>query len=322
MVRQDEGAELVAVCDMHEGAAAEVARACGGKVVATWREVVEDAGIDIVVVATTHDGLAEISAAALRAGKHVLCEKPVGRCPAEVEEVVAAAAEVGCCFKAGYNHRFHPAIRRVHELCRQGHIGPLLSIRACYGHGGRPGYEREWRARADRAGGGEMLDQGVHLIDLCSWFLGEFDGVTGFVTTQFWDIAPLEDNAYAFLRTAAGQVACLHVSWTQWKNLFSFEVFGRDGYAIARGLGGSYGPEQATVGRRRPEGGTPEEQVFDFADEDRSWELEWRNFVEAIALKRSPMSDAAEALSAIKWVYRLYRASAEGRLVSVEEDPT
>ena len=252
--------ELALVCDVNREAAERLAREHGAPVADSWQDVVADAGVDVVVVATTHDALAPISTAALAAGKHVLCEKPVGRTPAEVRQVVAAAEHTGACLKAGYNHRYHPAIVKVREVWEQGLIGPVTFIRGRYGHGGRRGYESEWRGRPEKAGGGEMLDQGAHLVDLSAWFLGDFDSVTGFLATQVWDIAPLEDNAFGLFRTAAGQVASLHASWTQWKNLFSFEVFGEHGYAAAQGLGRWYGPETAVVGRRRPEGGPPDEE--------------------------------------------------------------
>ena len=190
--------------------------------------------------------------------------------------------QAGVILKTGFNHRHHPAIWRAHELCAEGAIGPLMFIRAVYGHGGRPGYDKEWRADADLSGGGELLDQGVHIVDLCRWFLGDFAEVFGSTATYFWDlghfesagrdspraangqsVAPssisLEDNAFALLRTADGRVAQFHTSWTQWKNRFSFEVFGRDGYLRVEGLGGSYGVERLEVGRaqagRRRAGG-------------------------------------------------------------------
>jgi len=212
---------LAVVCDAEEAAAQSLAAAHGARVVGNWEEAAAAADVDLVVVATTHDALAPISSAALRAGKHVLCEKPVGRNPAEVAQVVAAAGQSGCCFRAGYNHRFHPAVTGLQQLASSGELGPLLWVRGRYGHGGRPGYDREWRGDPERAGGGEMLDQGAHLVDLSLWLLGDFESVIGHTATAYWDVAPLEDNAFGLWRTAAGQVASLHVSWTQWKNLFS-----------------------------------------------------------------------------------------------------
>ncbi len=296
------------VYDLNAQAAADLAADCGAQVAASWQDIATG-NVDIVVVATTHDALAPISAACLEGGKHVLCEKPMGRNPREAEEAVQAAIKADRVLKAGYNHRYHPAIQKVYEVCAGGQLGPLMNIRGRYGHGGRPGYDREWRAIPERAGGGELLDQGAHLIDLSKWILGDFAEVTGYVETHFWDMKPLEDNAYGLFRTAAGQIASLHVSWTQWKNLFSFEVYGRDGYAIAEGLGRSYGMEKAHIGRRRPEGGAPEEDVFEFAGEDASWALEWADFLGGIDGSRTPYSLGAEALETLEWVYRLYRAS-------------
>ncbi|MFT5086779.1 MAG: putative dehydrogenase [Candidatus Latescibacterota bacterium] len=316
-----EECEVALVYDTNEATAVALAADYGAEVASSWREVA-DAQIDIVAVATTHDALAPISTACLNAGKHVLCEKPMGRNPDEARLAVQAAESAGKVLKAGYNHRYHPAIQKIFQVCAAGEIGPLMNIRGRYGHGGRPGYDREWRAIPEKAGGGELLDQGAHLIDLAKWLLGDFAEVSGYVETQFWDMKPLEDNAYGLFRTAAAQVASLHVSWTQWKNLFSFEVFGRDGYAIAEGLGRSYGPEQARIGRRRVEGGAPDEEVFDFVGEDRSWELEWADFLRGVAGKGVPLSSGAEALATLEWIYRLYRASKEKRTIGVEEAST
>jgi predicted dehydrogenase len=312
--------QVVAVADLDPVRAAALAVAHGAAVIADWSAAVADPGVDLVVVATTHDALAPVSLAALRHGKHVLCEKPMGRHAEEARELAAAAAVAGTCLKAGYNHRYHPAIQTLQRACQDGTLGPLLSVRGRYGHGGRPGYEREWRADPHRGGGGELLDQGAHLIDLALWLLGDFAAVTGFVETLFWDMA-VDDNAFGLFRTDAGQVASVQVSWTQWRNLFSLEVHGRDGYAAATGLGGSYGPETAVVGRRPPGGGVPIEERHEFAAEDHSWELEWADMLQAIATGDAPLADGWEAVRTLEWVGRLYRAAAEGRVVTRSEAP-
>ena len=308
------------IYDEHAPAAVELSAECGAAVAASQEELIA-ADLDIAVVATTHDALAPISTTALLAGKHVLCEKPLGRNPREARQAVIAAEQSGRVLKVGYNHRYHPAIQKLHEVCTAGEIGPLLSIRARYGHGGRPGYDREWRTNPAQAGGGELLDQGAHLIDLAKWLLGDFAEVTGYAETHFWD-SPVEDNAYGLFRTATGQIASLHASWTQWKNLFSFEVFGRDGYVSAEGLGGTYGPERAVVGRRNPQGGAPDSEHFDYPGEDHSWELEWADFLRGLAGAGTPYSLGWEALETIEWIYRLYRAAAERRAVRREESLT
>lgn len=325
--KRAETARAHADCDVSmvydtDGEAARVLAAdCGATSAESWQEIAEGP-VDIVVVATTHDALASISTACLEGGKHVLCEKPMGRHPQEARRALRASCDADRMLKVGYNHRYHPAVQQVYEACVSGQLGPLMNIRGRYGHGGRPGYDREWRAIPERAGGGELLDQGAHLIDLAKWVLDDFAEVSGYVETHFWDMEPLEDNAYGIFRTVSGQIASLHVSWTQWKNLFSFEVHGRDGYAIAEGLGGSYGPEQARIGRRRPEGGAPEEKIVPFTGEDVSWALEWKDFLAGIEGRGIPYALGGVALETLEWVYRLYEAARKRRAVDVSFVPS
>lgn len=308
--------DVSVVYDIDGEAARVLAADCGATAAESWQEIAAGP-VDIVVVATTHDALASISTACLEGGKHVLCEKPMGRHPQEARRALRASCAADRMLKVGYNHRYHPAVQQVYEACVSGQLGPLMNIRGRYGHGGRPGYDREWRAIPERAGGGELLDQGAHLIDLAKWILDDFAEVSGYVETHFWDMEPLEDNAYGIFRTVSGQIALLHVSWTQWKNLFSFEVHGRDGYAIAEGLGGSYGPEQARIGRRRPEGGAPEEKILPFTGEDVSWALEWKDFLAGIEGWGIPYALGGEALETLEWVYRLYEAARKRQAVDV-----
>ena len=310
---------LVKVCDLDREAAARVAGPVQAGVTTAWEEVIEDPAVDIVILSATHDQLSPIGTSAAAAGKHLLCEKPLGRNLSEVAGLVGAAADSGVCLGAGYNHRFHPAVAAVHGAADSGLLGELDFIRARYGHGGRPGYDREWRGDAEKAGGGELLDQGAHLVDLCLWLLGEFESVTGFAERRRWDIEPLEDNAFGLFRTRSGQVASIHASWTQWKNLFSLEVFGSDGYAVAEGLGGSYGPESVRIGRRRPEGGPPRESETEFEAGDRSWSLEWAGFLDRLEGKPGSGADGSDALRTMQWIHRLYRAASERRPVSAAE---
>jgi predicted dehydrogenase len=320
-VAAHEGCELVAVCDSVLSLAEQVAAAAGARAVESWESVVEDGALDVIIVSTTHDMLSPISVAALRAGKHVLCEKPMGRTYAEVSQVLEAATIAGRLVAGGYNHRYLPAIADLQRVVASGDLGAIDFIRGCYGHGGRPGYDKEWRGDPEKSGGGELLDQGAHLIDLCLWLLGEFQSVTGHTTTRFWDIAPLEDNAFGLFRSASGQVASIHVSWTQWKNLFSLEVFGRDGYAQAEGRGGSYGPQRFVLGRRRAEGGAPEEEVVEYGDQDESWSLEWRTFVTQIEADPAGWQVSPAPMETMAWISRLYSAAREARVVTADEMP-
>jgi predicted dehydrogenase len=212
----------------------------------------------------------------------------------------------------GFNHRFHPACQRAHEIFDSGTIGPLLYIRGRYGHGGRLGYEREWRASPEIAGGGELLDQGVHLIDLARWFAGEFTDVEGDVATFFWNM-PVEDNGFMHLRTAAGQLAWLHASCTEWKNLFSFEIFCRNGKLQIDGLGGSYGVERLTFYRMLPQMGPPETTIWEYPGADVSWRAEYSHLLECIRTGRAPSGSLTDAAAALGIVERVYRAAAARR---------
>lgn len=287
-------------------AAALAARAPGCAVDADWRDTVARDEVDAVVIATTHDALAEIALAAVESGKDVLVEKPAARNAAELEPVIAAARRGERLVRVGFNHRYHRAFRRARAICAAGDLGPLLYIRARYGHGGRPGYEREWRADPRLSGGGELIDQGVHLIDLSRWFLGEFTEVFGVINTYFWPM-PVEDNGFLTLVTPRRQVAWLHASCTEWKNLFSFELYGERGKLEVSGLGGSYGVERLTHYRMLPEMGPPETTAWEYPMADDSWAVEFAEFLEDIRLRRQPsagLQDAHAALSVVEQVYR------------------
>jgi predicted dehydrogenase len=264
--------------------------------------------VEIVIVSTTHAALAELSGAAAEAGKHVLVEKPAGRAAAELEPVIQAAARRQVVVKVGFNHRFHPALRKAKQIFDAREVGPLMFIRARYGHGGRLGYEREWRGDPALAGGGEMLDQGVHLIDLARWFAGDFSLVAGRVGTFFWDM-PVEDNGFALLTTAAGQVAFLHASCTEWKNLFSFEIYGRTGKLQIDGLGGSYGLERLSYHKMLPRMGPPETTIWEYPGEDQSWRLEFEHLIDCIQRRQRPSGDLHDALAALRIVEQLYAQS-------------
>ncbi len=196
----------------------------------------------------------------------------------------------------------------------EGKIGKVFNIRARYGHGGRAGMEKEWRASKDLCGGGELLDQGVHVIDLIRWFGGEINEVYGKVETKFWDME-VEDNAFAILKTSNNVSASFHVSWTNWKNIFSFEIFGTEGYLRIEGLGGSYGQETLEFGKRKKEGGRPDIEIFEFPPEDVSWVKEWEEFKRACAERREPIGSGYDGLKANEVIEAIYRSDEEGKRV-------
>ena len=301
--------QLVACADLSLGLAERLAAGHPGCVATDdFRQAVSRPDVDAVIVATTNNVLTPAALAAVEADKHVLVEKPAARYAAELRPLLDAAERHGVVVKVGFNHRFHPAFQKAREIFDAGEIGKLLYIRARYGHGGRPGYDREWRADPQIAGGGELLDQGVHLIDLARWFCGDFTEVTGHVATYYWQM-PVEDNGFALLKTADGQVAWLHASCTEWKNLFSFEIFGRVGKLQIDGLGGSYGTERLTFYRMLPEMGPPETSAWEYPREDRSWNVELDHWANCIETGRQPCGTVSDALAALTIVERLYEGS-------------
>jgi predicted dehydrogenase len=296
--------EIVAVCDPDIARRERLARETSARAIADWREAV-GVDADAVVIATPHDQLAQIALTAIEAGRHVLVEKPAGRRPAEVAPVVAAAKQHGRIVKVGFNHRFHPAIAKAKVLVDDGRIGPLLFIRGRYGHGGRIGYEKEWRFQREISGGGELIDQGSHLIDLSRWFLGELTLAYAAVPTYFWP-ASVEDNCFLALTGAEKRMAWLHASWTEWKNLFVFEIMGRDGKLTVEGLGGSYGVERLTLHRMLPQMGPPETTNWEFPSPDRSFTEEFENFVAAVAGRANAIGDIADAYANLAIIQAVY----------------
>jgi predicted dehydrogenase len=300
------GAKLVACSDLSADRARMLAGSAPGAAwEAEWRTAVRRGDVDIVIVATTNDALAEVSVASLAAGKHVLVEKPAARNVKELDTVIEAARRQDRRVRVGFNHRYHPALRKARELFEAGALGKLMFVRGRYGHGGRIGYEKEWRANPTRSGGGELIDQGVHLIDLARGFLGDFTEISGSAHTYYWKM-PVDDNAFLLLKTPERQSAFLHVSCTEWKNLFSLEIYGRDGKLHVEGLGGSYGVERLTQYRMLPEMGPPETSAWEYPRGDDSWALEFAEFLEDIRLGREPSAGLADARAALAIVEKIY----------------
>jgi predicted dehydrogenase len=296
-------------CDLDEERARQLAAAttnCAST--ADLERVLGDSEVDVIIVAAANVALASIALQAVKARKHVLVEKPGGISSTELAEIESAAVASGALVRIGYNHRFHPAFRKAYQLLQQEDLGEPMFIRGRYGHGGRVGYEREWRMDPALSGGGELIDQGVHLIDLAASFLGEFMTVEGHSATYFWD-ARVDDNAFLSLRTGSGQTAWLQVSCTEWKNLFSFEIYFKRAKLHIEGLGGSYGLERLYYYKMLPEMGPPETVIYEFPRGDTSWALELDEFLEDIALHRTPIPGLKEGRKTLQIVEAIYRKS-------------
>jgi len=303
------GGEVVAIYDVATGRAEELAATYGAKAVESLDELIRTTGLGAAVIATTNGAVLESAKTLLTAGIHLLIEKPAGRHPADLHELANRATLSGATVRIGFNHRFHPGLQKARELLLSGVIGDLMYLRARYGHGGRRGYDREWRANPELGGGGELLDQGVHLIDLSRWLGGELELEFGRVHTYFWDM-PVEDNGFLLLRAPNSAIrAHLHASCTEWKNTFDFEIFGKRGKLQIFGLGGSYGVEELRIYKRPPEGGVPDTEILTYPGEDLSWLKEMQAFEAEIEGKTTDIATVHDAQRAVGIVHEAYRAS-------------
>jgi predicted dehydrogenase len=299
------GHNITMVYDINPENAKRLARRVKAEVADNVDQVIEKS--DINIVATTNKYLSEYSIRAVRKGKHVLVEKPCGRNPEEVERIVQAKNEaaVEVVVKAGFNHRFHPAIQKAKEIFESGELGPLMFVCSRYGHGARIGYNKEWRGLRDYSGGGEWLDQGSHIIDLSRLFAGDFEYNIGYCDNFFWYME-VEDNCFAILKNKDGIIAQLHASCTEWKNKFSMEIYCKEGKLDISGLGGSYGLETLTYYKMKPEMGPPDKFVYEYPGADVSWKIEIEDMIDAIENHRRPNGDILDALKSIRIVFDIY----------------
>ena len=320
LAKRDEGTTVEMVADIEADKAAMAAKTAGCRQTTDWREVVSDDNIDIVVVSTTNDLLAPITMEALKSGKHVLCEKPMARNSAEAAPLVELADKKRRVLKVGFNLRFHPAIAKAHQLLEEGIVGKPIFARCSYGHGGRPGYDKEWRSIKEISGGGELLDQGVHIADLFNWFFGQAEEIVGFNACGYWHAEDIEDNGFALFKTAENVISSMHVSCTQWKNLFSFELSGSKGHLRIEGLGGSYGPERLAIGIGAGKGKAPFETTIEFSRDDVSWRLEWCEFISSVLEDRVPIGSGKDAYNALRAIDAIYESSAKKEVIEFESD--
>jgi predicted dehydrogenase len=301
-----EGAVLRSVFDpIPERARAIVNLHPGAIVAESLEQALDDPEVTLVIAATPHHDLASVGMAALAHGQHVLVEKPGAHRLDSLVELRRAADRAQRRVRVGFNHRFHPSIVRMHELVRCANHGPVFGIRARYGHGGRIGYEYDWRAQRDVSGGGELIDQGVHLIDLVRHLVGDVELAFSELRTDFWPI-DVEDSAYLALRSRSGAFAWLHASWTDWKNLFSFEVAMRTAKLEVSGLGGSYGTERLTCYEMLPEMGPPVTTGWEWPQPDRSWAAELEDVLADLEGRTAIGADLADAIAAFRIIEEVY----------------
>jgi predicted dehydrogenase len=303
--------ELAAICDPYCSEAPSIMSVL---VYESWEDLVA-ADLDIVFVCTPNNLIPEVAVKALKCQRHVFCEKPPGRSLADIQRIRAAELEnPGCRMLFGFNHRHHPGITDAKALIDSGALGEILTLRGVYGKGGGYDYHTSWRNNPAIGGGGILLDQGIHMLDLFRLFVGEFNEVIGMRGITAFDV-PVEDNAFVLLRTPCGQMAQLHSSATSWKHIFRLEIGCERGYAVISGLlskTGSYGRETLVIGRRPANGervalGNPREETI-YYDADPSWDIEVAHLVECIQQNKSvEKGTSLDALRVMEIVDRIYR---------------
>ena len=270
--------------------------------------------IDAVIVSAYVSVAADYVIRALSRGKHVFCEKPPSMTAKEMKKVIEIEKKMRKVLKYGFNHRFHYSVMEAKKVINDGGMGKMLWMRGVYGKAGSIDFHDNWRNYKNYSGGGILLDQGIHMIDLFRYFSNdEFTCLSSHLTSSFWNVE-CEDNAFLTLKSKNDIVATLHSSATQWKHKFLLEMAFENGYINLDGILSStrsYAPETMIIGKREFEDvtfamGKPKESIT-YYEYDKSWELELKEFIEAIngisAVKNGTSNDALEIMKLIDNVY-------------------
>lgn len=276
-------------------------------------EIIQDESIDAVIIGTPNFLNKELTIKSLQAGKHVFCEKPPAFTAADVREIMEAELASKMKLMYGFNHRHHGSVIGMKEMIDSGEYGRVLWMRGRYGKSVDSSFFDGWRSKKELAGGGILLDQGIHMLDLFLFLGGDFDEVQAMVSSLYWKLEGIEDNVFAQFRNSnTGVVASLHSTMTQWRHLFSLEIFLEKGYMVLNGLktsSGTYGDEILTVAKNRstaPAATWDDEQRHVY-HVDTSWSTECTHFIECIRNDRNveygSSSDALRVMELIGMVY-------------------
>lgn len=308
-IENSEKAELISIFEIAE----HVHHIKNIKLCSSFRELLMT-DIDAVFISVYVSDAAEYTIKALNAGKHVFCEKPPSINSKEMKKVIAAEKKTSKVLKYGFNHRYHYSVMEAKKIINDKSLGKMLWMRGVYGKAGSIDFHDNWRNYKKYSGGGILLDQGIHMIDLFRYFSeDEFECLSSYLTTSFWNIE-CEDNAFLILKSHNDIVATLHSSATQWRHKFLLEMEFENGYINLDGILSStrsYAPETMTIGRREFEDvtfamGKPKEAVT-YYENDNSWELELKEFIEAIdgksLIHNGSSNDALQIMKLTDFIY-------------------
>lgn len=272
------------------------------KSTATVQQILDDNKIDAVVIATPTKYHLPLVHSALQAGKHVLCEKPLGRTVNEAEKMLEVV-QPGKILHVGFNYRHLAHVQFAKKLIKLNFLGDLMFFRCKFGNGGRPNYQQAWCTQKDLSGGGVVIEQAIHVFDLVSFLFGRPYAVVASTNLCFHDFPDTEDNVFCMIKTSSG-MAAIHVSWTQWHNIFELEIFGTRGYVRLTGRDGSYGPPRLFYGVKNDDHSRPEErEIVELLDKRSSWELDWAEFEDEIELGKNILINRFVAQQVVEAVY-------------------
>lgn len=313
VIERNEYSSLKMICEVNK----EKLSTDQGFVVTRDPAAVIESDVDAVFICTPNYQIPDLTIRCLDRGKHVFCEKPPGRTLKDIEEMRnAEKRNVGSKLMFGFNHRYHPGISRAKSVVDSRRLGEIITIRGLYGKSGGNNFHKSWRNNYKVSGGGILLDQGIHMLDLFNYFLGDFKYVNSFLSNSHWGF-DVEDNAIVILKNDNSQLAMLHSSATFWKHMFQLNIILEQGYLKLEGLlskTGSYGRETLVIGRRQFEDeaestGNPFEEIIYF-DKDLSWDMEVNKFISYI-LNDEPVleSNSRDAYNAMELVHKCYKDS-------------
>lgn len=316
--------EVVAVCDRHFAGHGTLPN--GVRHHPDYRGLLEEK-LDILIVCMTNDIAPEVTIAGLERGLHVFCEKPPGRNVEDIARVIRTERRhPQLKLMYGFNHRYHESVQDALRLIRSGRLGRVINMRGVYGKSKLITFNQpDWRTKREIAGGGVLLDQGIHMVDLMRLFGGEFTEVHSFISNGYWGY-DVEDNAYALIRTADGVVGMLNSSATQWRHRFHLDINLEKGSVVLGGIlsgSKSYGAETLAVVTADPDhdNGDPKEQITHY-NRDPSWDEEVACFVDAIRTGKPVASGSSDdALRTMKLVYSIYHADPAWRAAHAITDP-
>ena len=271
-----------------------------------WKNLLKIKEIDIIIISTYHNSLSQIINLASKFKKHILVEKPAGIRLKELKENIKNVKKYKNIVRVGYNHRYYQSILKCKDFLNKKLLGDIMFIKSSYGHGGRCGYQKEWRMNPKISGGGELIDQGSHIIDLSIFFLGKVKNIKSHLDSFFWK-KNVDDNAFLILKFKNNYTSFIHVSCTEWKNNFLFEIYGTKGKLRIEGKGGSYGSEKLIYYKMSTKMGIPKKKIWYFSKKDTSWKREMNDFYEDIKLNRQPEPNLNQAYSVLKIIKKIYK---------------